>query len=86
MVNDSGISDPPETFTATAAGHGIGPQRSQERKQDAEARFELYDTGATNMFRQTEHDAVAGSVRKLSNPRSVTTADKGVVPLCLCAY
>ena len=70
MMNDHDT----EAFTATRdASEALAATR------DAHTRLELYDTGATNMFRQKEHDAVVGSVRKLVNPRSVTTADKGVV-------
>ena len=41
-------------------------------------RFELYDTGATNMFRARAKQAIKGSRRTLVNPKKVSTADDGV--------
>ena len=42
-------------------------------------RHELYDSGATNMFRQAAINPIPGSERSLTRTRRVAAADKGIV-------
>ena len=42
-------------------------------------RLELYDSGATSMFRQRPVNAIPGTERLLAQKKSVSTADNGVV-------